>query len=57
VLERLLGEMKETARVIATGGMASLIATGSRFVSEIDETLTLTGLRIVWGRNLHGRKK
>jgi type III pantothenate kinase len=56
VLERLLAELGG-ARVIATGGIAPFIATGSRFVSEIDETLTLAGLRIVWERNLHGRKK
>jgi type III pantothenate kinase len=56
VLERLLEEMGP-ARVIATGGIAPFIAGGSRFLSEVDESLTLTGLRIVWGRNLHGRKK
>jgi type III pantothenate kinase len=45
------------ARVIATGGIAPFIAGGSRFLSEIDDALTLTGLRIVWERNLHGRRK
>jgi type III pantothenate kinase len=56
ILERLLAELGP-ARVIATGGMAQFIATGSRFLSEIDEALTLTGLRIIWDRNLHNRRK
>ena len=56
VLERMLGELGP-AKVIATGGLAPFIASGSRFLSEIDETLTLSGLRIVWERNLHSRRK
>jgi len=56
ILERLLGEIGP-ARVIATGVMAGFIASGSRFLSEVDDALTLTGLRIVWERNLHNRRK
>ena len=56
ILERVLAELGP-ARVIATGGMAEFIASGSKYLSEIDEALTLTGLRIIWERNLHGRKK
>jgi type III pantothenate kinase len=56
ILERMLSEVG-ASRVIATGGMAEFIAGGSRFLSEIDDALTLTGLRIIWERNLHSRKK
>jgi type III pantothenate kinase len=56
ILERLLAELGP-ARVIATGGMAPFIASGSRFLPEIDDALTLTGLRIIWERNLHSRRK
>ncbi|HVJ04221.1 MAG TPA: type III pantothenate kinase [Candidatus Saccharimonadales bacterium] len=56
ILERVLAEFG-TARVIATGGMAPFIASGSRFLAEIDDTLTLMGLRIIWERNLHSRRR
>jgi type III pantothenate kinase len=56
ILERVLAELGP-ARVIATGSMAKFIATGSRYLSEIDDALTLTGLRIIWERNLHSRRK
>jgi type III pantothenate kinase len=56
ILERLMAELGP-ARVIATGGMAQFIASGSRYLGEIDDALTLTGLRIIWERNLHSRRK
>jgi type III pantothenate kinase len=39
------------APVVATGGLAELIAPHSRTISIVDPELTLQGLRLVWDRN------
>ena len=41
--------------VIATGGLAPLIATGSEYIELVDDTLTLDGLRLIYERT-SGRK-
>lgn len=50
VLEKMIAEMSTRPRVIATGGLAPLIAKASKFIEKVDSTLTLDGLRLVYER-------
>src|SRR3954453_15175310 len=52
VVERILVELgAEGAPVVATGGLADLIAPNTRTITAVDPELTLQGLRLVWERN------
>ncbi len=51
LIARIRAEVRFSPRVIATGGLASLIAAETTSIDECDELLTLGGLRIIHERN------
>jgi len=57
IVRRMQSEYRGDTKVVATGGLASLVAPECSSIDEVDEFLTLDGLRIIHGRNtLHDIK-
>jgi type III pantothenate kinase len=57
ILERMIAELGPETKTVGTGGLAKLIAGGSKYLNAVDDMLTLTGLRIIYERNLDRNKK
>jgi type III pantothenate kinase len=51
VVGRIREELGAEARVVATGGLADLVAPHSKTIERVDPFLTLDGLRMVWELN------
>lgn len=51
LVEKMIRETCSKPKVIATGGIASLVASESKTIEVIERFLTLDGLRLIWERN------
>jgi type III pantothenate kinase len=65
ILERMLAELRAshpdtgetTPKVIATGGLAHMLHEDSKYITTIDNMLTLDGLRLLYERNRNARSR
>jgi len=51
LVKRMKAELKTNPKVVATGGLAKLIASETETIEEVDPNLTLEGLKIIYYRN------
>jgi len=60
LVDGILGRMREEVEglktIVATGGLAQLLAAESEHIEHVDETLTLRGLKIIYDRNRVARR-
>lgn len=57
ILQRMIKELGENPRIIATGGFARLIAENCPMIESVDENLLLDGLRMIYERMKNNRDK
>lgn len=51
IVERMKTEVKGSPKVVATGGLARVVAPETKTIEEVDDMLTLRGLHIIYHRN------
>jgi len=57
ILSRMFDELKSRPKVVATGGQARDISAHTTLVQEVEDDLTMDGLKILYKRNLPAKKK
>ena len=57
ILGRMIVELGDETVCVATGGLAHLIAGGSKYIRHINDTLTLEGLRIIYERHRNAKTR
>lgn len=58
IIRKMMQELKDMdVKVIATGGLSTLIASETEYIHVVDKMLTLDGLRIIYDRNREDRAK
>jgi type III pantothenate kinase len=50
IIRRIKSELPKEPKIVATGGLANIIAKESKLIDQIDQDLTLKGLRIIYDR-------
>jgi type III pantothenate kinase len=53
----MVAELGPDTKVVATGGLARMIGDHSKYIKDVDDLLTLDGLRIIWERNVAAQKQ
>ena len=51
LISRMHRELGSSAKVVATGGLAVIIAPATKSIDVVEPMLTLEGLRIIYERN------
>lgn len=54
IVQRILAKSKQKPTVVATGGLANLIASETKMIDVVDQDLTLKGLQLIYKRNRNG---
>jgi len=57
IVGRMKQELRDDPYVLATGGLAGLVAAHSQAIDEVDPNLTLPGLRIIFALNRNARSE